>query len=222
MPDTIDPREERQLISAAKTAADLAAGGLSPDEAVEKVARDGGFGPGKIRLVAHAYNTGQQLGQWRGGGGILDKLASYPLCDPEKVISSVYSGPTPAEKAAAERVSDEYSRAPAPPAEKRAHAPLPKLSPSPYAPDKAEALHRTFGTVQRAKRAADEARRKSVEARSVVGVKIASLTRYFAKSSYDRLPFAAVESAARSYYGDPGVSLLGIAYGAANFAARGE
>ena len=94
MPDTVDSREEQQLLDAVKTATDLVAKGKTPDEAVEKVARDNGFGPGKIRLIGQAYNNGQQLAQWRqpGNVSILDKVASFELCDPQRVIDNRHCG----------------------------------------------------------------------------------------------------------------------------------
>lgn len=216
MPDTVDSREEQQLLDAVKTATDLVAKGKTPDEAIEKVARDSGFGPGKIRLIGQAYNNGQQLAQWRqpAGTSILDKVASFELCDPQKVIDNIYHAP--AEKKAAERVHKDYLL---PPTwanngqEKKASTPLPRLAPvEPYKPDPNEALHHAYGRIDRAKIAADEARRQANAATDDVMRKVAGLVGYFKQASHGRLPFEVVESAAREYYGDPGASLMNVVY----------
>ena len=218
MPDTIDAKEEQQLLDAVKKAGDHVAAGMTPDAAVEKVARDHGFGPGKIRLMGQAYNTGQQLGQWRSGGtSILDKLASFELCDPQRVIDNIYNGPSSAEKTAANRVDPEYSRPPVwankQEREKKASAPLPRLEPLPgYKPDPAEALRHAYGRIDRAKQAADDARRKANASEDKVMLKVANLVTYFKQASHARLNFETVETAAREYYGDAGASLMNVVH----------
>lgn len=216
MPETIDHREEQQLLTAVKKASELVSAGSSPDEAIEKVARDLGYGPGKIRMMGHGYNTGQQLGQWRTGGtSILDKLASFPLCDPEKVIDSIYNGPTPAEKAASCRVDSSYAVPPSfrqPGREKTASVPIPRNPPKPYEPDPGEAINKAYGSIQRTKQASDEGRRRVSAAKDSVTSKVAHLVTYFKKAGHDRLAFETVESAARSYYGDPGATLMNMVY----------
>lgn len=217
MAETIDDADEMKLVSAVKKAIDLVESkGMSPDEAVEKLARDNGFGPGKIRVIGHAYNTGRQTAQWNDGGNVLNKLASYGLCDPERVIDAIYNGPSAAEKAAADRVDPAYAR---PPSwlkksggmEKAAYA-LPAPTHTPNAPEPIEALHKANGKVQRTKQAADEARRAASAAGDEVVRKVAGLVGYFRKSAYDRLPFADVEEACRAYYGDAGAALAGLVY----------
>ena len=218
MADTVDGREEQQLLDAVKTATDLAAKGMTPDAAVEKVARDNGFGPGKIRLIGQAFNNGQQLAQWRqpAGTSILDKIASFELCDPQKVIDNIYKGPTPSEKAAADRLHKDYLLPPTwadKGQEKKASTPLPRLpQPEAYKPDPAEALNHAYGRIDRAKQAADETRRKAAAETDAVMQKVASLVTYFKQASHARLPFAVVESAAREYYGDPGAGLMDMVY----------
>lgn len=221
MPSTIDDRDEQELLDAVKSAGDLVAGGMTPDEAVEKTARDNGFGPGKIRLLGHAYNNGQQLSQWRAPGtSILDKLASFPLCDPEGVIDRIYNGPSPQEKAAALTVSADYSRAPnwfkrTEGNEKKAHVALPRNPPEPYKPDPLESLHKVYGNIQRTKQAAEECSRQAGAAADAVRAKVAALTTYFKQANYNRLPFEVIESAAVTYFGEPARTLLKLAYDSA-------
>jgi hypothetical protein len=218
MPDTINQAEERQLHEAVKRAVDLVDDGMSPDDAIEKVAREEKFGPGRIRLVAHAYNTGRQTSQWRDGGNILDKLAHFDLADPEKVIHSIYNGPTAKEKAARDRVDEEYRLPPSwvsrPTREKAARAPLPVTvtPPEPYQKDPVEALHRAYGQVQRAKQASEEAGRQASAAEDRVRRHVAELVTYFKQARDARLPFEHVEVAARTYLGQASVPLMDVVY----------
>jgi len=213
MPETLDTREEQQLLTAVKQANDLVVSGLSPNAAIEKVARDNGFGPGKIRLMGQAYNTGQQLAQWRTESkSILDKLASYELCDPQKVIDNIYKTSTTKEAS----VSVEYTRPPHwlknATREKTASYKLPTTQTEAYKPEPTEAVEKAFSVIQRHKLAADEARRQAAEATDKVRADVAQVVTYFKQASYARLPFELVETAARSYYGDPAVTLLDLTY----------
>lgn len=220
MADTIDSREERQLVDAVKQASDLVAGGMTPDEAVEKVARQHGFGPGKIRVIGQGYNTGQQLGQWREPNtDIRSKLASFPLCDPDAVISKIYGG---TEKDA---VDAAYGRPPAlrtaPTArEKAASAPLPRSGPEATAPEQYGPLTRAYGNIARAKQAADEARRQAAASEDEVTRRVAHVVTYFRKAARDRLPFDAVEAAARGYHGAAVTPLLDMVYARARLSEK--
>lgn len=214
MADTISAAEEAELLAATKQASALVDGGLEPDAAIEKVARDRGFGPGKIRLVATAYNTGRQLAQWRGEGSILDKLASFPLSDPENVIASIYG-----EKKAADSVHADYY---APPRwlpkpsiksavlEKAASATLTDATPHPR--DPLFELHKGYGQIQRAKQAADEASRQASAAMDAVRGSVARLVGYFKQAAAARLPFDRVEYASRCYFGEQAGPLMDVVY----------
>lgn len=215
MPDITDA-DERAMLAAVKAATDHVEAGLSPDEAVEKVARDYNLGPGKIRLVGQAVNTGQQLGQWRSGaGGVLAKLAAFPLCDPQRVIDAVH-GVTPA----AEKASADYSR---PPTWARTERTAAREKAAAYALPAAAAAApatpsagRLFGVADRAKHAWDEARRRAAAAEDSVRTKVASLVSYFRQLPAARLPFADVDAAAAAYYGAGGAALMGVVHKQAN------
>jgi hypothetical protein len=113
MPETLSTAEEKKMIGRVKVAIDLVGGGLSPDDAIIKVARDGQLSPGAVEIVCRAYNTGRQLGQWRNNDSILDKLASFPLADPAKVLAAVYpKARTLKEAHDAAALSPEYARPP--------------------------------------------------------------------------------------------------------------
>lgn len=212
-PKSLDRKDEQRLLDAVKTATSLVEDGLSPDAAVEKVARDSGFGPGEIRLLGHAFNTGRQVSQWKEPGGILDKLAEFPLCDPDVVVGNVY-GRQPT-KEAAQVVDSCYNRPPvadAPPLSKAASYKIPSNPPKPYAPDPAEALDVAYGKIQRAKQAAEEGRRLVSAETDRLRATVAGLVGYFKQASYNRLPFATVEHAARAYCGPDASRLLDVVY----------
>ena len=219
MSETLNNTEERQLLDAVKRAVDLVDKGFTPDDAIEKVARDEGYGPGKIKLVAHAYNNGRQLSQWNQGGNILDKLAFFPLADPYRIINRIYNGPTPKEKEAAEAVDPDYHFPPSwierPLQEKRARAPLPLPASAPLTPyrrDPLEDLNKAYGRIQREKQMAEEASRQAGAAEDKVRMKVAALVAYFKQANYARMPFEHAEVAARSYFGNAAVPLMDIVY----------
>lgn len=213
MPATLDKKEEQRIMHAVKTAVALVSDGMSPNDAITKVARDDKFGPGEIRLIGHAYNTGQQLSQWRSGSSnILDKMASFPLCDPDAVIAAVYQTKTASDF----QISSEYNKPPNLPTdttrEKVASMPLPVSTLSPYTRDTHDDAVKAFGIVERIKKAADDARRTATTQQDVVRTCVAGLSVYFKQASYDRLPFYTVKTAAETYYGTVAARLLDTVY----------
>lgn len=214
MPPTIDTQEEQQLIGAVKRANELVDSGLKPDEAIEKVARAEQFGPGKVRLIAHAYNTGRQLHQFNQNQNILDKLASFDLADPERIISRMYVEP----EKKAEALPDEYHRPPSwlerPLREKIARAPMPVTitPPEPYQGDRMHQLHKAYGQVQRDKQASDALSRQVNDHQDAVRKHVCELVTYFRKAANDRLSFELVEHAARSYFGNAVPPLMDMIY----------
>lgn len=212
----LDEKDETELYDAVKQATDLAAEGLlSPTQALEKVARDRGFTPGRIRFLANAYNTGAQTAQWETGDRILDKLASVPLVNAEEVIASIYKQGNAVKTAS---VSDEYRSSPDAwagrkqhfsllretclPIEKRASVPV-LTGPPPVAPvpDPSVAVKKAFGGYQRTKRSYEEIRRELSDATDRLTTKVASLSSYFRQDPRDRMPLHRVEHGASFYYG---------------------
>jgi len=211
MSDTVNNREEQQLLDAVKAATDLVTAGLSPNDAVTKVAKDNGFGPGKIRLIGQAYNTGQQLGQWRHPGGALDKLASFPMCDPDAVINALYL--KHGEKSAAV-IDPAYSRKPvfaetvAAKREKTASYKLPGTTAT--VAETKPSLDTAFGNIQRAKQARDEACRRASASKDALMTKVAELVQYFRLAPSQRLAFQTVKTAAMTYMGDEAKLLMDV------------
>lgn len=221
MPDTLDQTDERRMFSAIKRATDLTDAGDTPDAAIEKVARADSLQPGQIRLLGHAYNTGRQTRQWQDGGGILQKLAEFPLADPEAVIAKIYGS----EKTAADGPvpGDAY----APPPTLRAVVVMSQaefekaafdkaMALTPAGPGPARQLDLALGNVQRQKQAADELGRQASQAEDKVRTAVHDLAGYFRKSASQRMTFKEAEYLAREKYGSPGSGLMDLVYRAAS------
>lgn len=209
-----DSRDQDELFSAVKVAISLVDGGMTPDAAIEKVARDSSFGPGKIKLVCNAYNTGRHTAQFAANKSILDKLASFDLADYEKVIQSVYGAH---EKTSADTsVDPSYSMSPPWLASRQ----MSKLAATgahvekqaAAAPNPEVVLDRSLLAAQLAKRAVEENRRLLADAQDQLITKVAELARYFRSFPRDRLPFGVVEKTAATYYGPLAVTLLDGVY----------
>ncbi len=220
--------DEEKLLAATKRAADLVeTEGLSPNAAIEKVAREEKFGPGSIRMLCYAHNTGRQVSQFQKSANILDKLAEFPLADADKVIAGIYpsratekaagDGFVPAllQKAAADRHIDYLM----PPSwiEKAAEAGVEKkaydltLLPKPAAVtavEPADAARRKYGDYERVKLAYETARRDVLRSRGALEVKVAGLMAYFQQPS--RLPFDVVEKTAAQLYGAAGEAVMDL------------
>lgn len=237
MPQELASSDERRLLTAIKTAVDYVdTKNMSPDQAVEKVARDEQFGPGMITMLGRAYNTGRQLGQWRANTSILDKLASYPLCDPAKIISSIYPEKVDTKKEAMQKVAFDVDYNSPPTwlpderklAAQRRNTPLMekiakecvdcgsdpvKGRPLSGTPKEASTvLKQAYGKFQRAKNAAEESRLHAAACEDKLRHHLADLTAYLKQAACYRLPYAQVEHAAKAYYGPIAVDLCKMAY----------
>lgn len=209
MPNEPDDKDQQELFDAVKSAIDHVSGGLDPTSAVEKVARDYGFGRGKVTLVANAYNNGTQLAQWRGGDGVLNKLASFPLCDADAVIDRLYPA-NPTVKSAG--LSPSYA---APPG----WLPKPKAeyiklasAPEPERPvDKVAQLDKAYALRRRNKRAIDECEREIRIHRDALDQHLVGLVRSL-KIAHDRPSYSVIDTATRTYLGDVAHQFLGMAY----------
>lgn len=216
---TLAAADEQKLIAGVKTAVDLVDNqGMSPDEALIKVARDSQLTPGFVRAAVSAFNNGRQLAQFRANDNILDKLAEFPLADYDAIHEAIWGG---SEKSARDSyrydgaIHEDYSRGPAWLAdqqrEKVAHAPLnypplPKLKP--YQPDGTRKMIVAYSNHQRVKQAFEEQRGKYSAAHDNVTMRVSLLKNYFNKLAMDRLPFHQVDYAAQTYFGAHGKALM--------------
>lgn len=203
---TLDSREEQNLLSAIKQAVDLVNGGMAPDSAITKIAKDERYTPGKIKLVCAAYNTGKQTAQREDNKNILDKFAEFPLADADAVISRIYGK---AEKKA-EDVHADYAKAPSnwykeKEREKLAHMRLPEIQKT-AAP--VPTFETVMGHVTKLKFAAEEQRRDLSSKADAVNSKFASLVSYFRTPADHREAFGVVEKIASSFFNPADVKSL--------------
>lgn len=200
---TLDSREEQNLLSAIKRAVDLVDKGTAPDTAITKIAKEEQYTPGKIKLVCAAYNTGRQTAQREENKNILDKFAEFPLACADTVISNIYGK---AEKNAADagEVDVAYARAPGDwyvdrEREKIARMRLPEIA-------KAAAPIPTFdkvmGQLDHVKQAAAESRRDLSTKSDTMNIKFAALLDYFRQPVKYRESFGTVEKIASMFF-DP-------------------
>lgn len=214
--ETLNDAEEQELLDGIKTATALVDDGCPPNDALAKVARDAGYGPGRIRLLGYAYNTGRQTAQREAGGSALAKLAAFDLIDPEAVVAQVYGGAK-----AAEAVHPDYAAppdwlrarpAPVDPAEKAAWdaALAPEPAPPPTAASRVKAAAAAWDA---ARRTAAAAVRDAAGAEDRLHLKFARLVGYF-KEQYpeQRLRFAVAAKAAADYFGPHAAALLAVVH----------
>jgi hypothetical protein len=213
---------ESQLLTAVKRAvARVDDDGLSPNDAIEKEARELSWGRDMIKLACHAYNTGKQTAQRLAGATALEKFAEFDLADPDAVAEAIW--PTGDVKSAfACDVSADYAKGPqwlgaarranllkAAGTVKTASAEKPK--PGKPVDSEFQVIH-TYNEHLRLKRAAEDARYQLSKADDDMLAAAGQLGDYFKKSSYDRLPFAAVEGAALTMHGPTIGHMFNFAY----------
>jgi hypothetical protein len=219
---TISPEAETKLIASVKEAVSLVDDqNMAPDDAFTKIAQENKWGADMIKFAAHAYNTGRQLSQMETSDSILDKLAEFPLADPDIVIGRVF--PETVKTAAQqdhEKISPEYRLPPSwLPAQERQHqlkvasAPLPAIDAAlPIPPDPMEKMAKAHSQYNWLKRAAEEARYQESVAHDSLLASVGQLGDYFKQFPSDRVKFADVDHAAKTYHGSAGAWLMDYAY----------
>jgi len=228
--DTLSPTEEKVLVEATKTAVDYVDNdGMTPDEAIIKVAREEALLPGAVRSIVNAYNNGRQVAQWNDSQNLLDKLASFELADYEKIHDEIWGGSVKEAQdayAIPNEVHPEYGQGPElwlrrPQQEKLAGMDLLTLTGErqdtvvdheiesmihKHAADKE--ARKTYHAHIMTKRAFDEARAQHSQANDVLNVRIRLLENYFKKLAMDRVPFHVADDVAGTYFGAQGRALF--------------
>lgn len=197
---TLDPREEQNLLSAIKRAVDLVDGGMAPDDAITKVAKEEKYTPGKIKLVCAAYNTGKQTAQREENKSILDKFAEFPLASADAVIANIYGKSE--KNASASDVDVAYTRAPGNwyadrEREKFARMHIEVKAP---APDPVPTFEKVMGQLDKIKQAAATSRRELSTKSDVMNIKFAALLNYFRLPTRYRETFGVVEKIASTFF----------------------
>ena len=213
--ESLSKTDEQLLLDGVKFAVDLVDNhGMSPDDALQKVAQKYDYSPGFLKAACNAFNTGRQLAQWQANQSVLDKLASFPLADFEKISSKIWKNVK--EKTA----SVSYTPPQFNSYEKQAKQDLLNMDLSSFTKQASVSNQPTIdelanNKVKKAydhldyyKRLADQARTEKTAAATKLDASLGALKLYFSKSAYDRLPFAQVEHAVAVYYGKVGSSLM--------------
>jgi len=105
---TITPETSRKLAVATDRICDYVDNGMSPTDALTKVAIDNNMTEGQIDLVAHAYNAGSATATRREGDTFEEKTAAFHLADPVSVKDKLF--PTTVKAASTVGVHPMYSR----------------------------------------------------------------------------------------------------------------
>ncbi len=222
---TLSSDEERKLLTGVKQAVDLVDNqAYSPDDAMTKVARDCGWSRGELRSAVSAFNNGRQVAQWRANDNALDKLASFPLADYDKIADAIWGGTA---KQASDHlfvragVSPEYREPPTwlpqktNPAATMALPAMEKVAsdgahPLVTAHNQQRDMIEAWNRHRDASRRFEDARTKYAAAHDMVRIQLRLLEGYFSKAAMDRMSFAAAEDAVTAYHGNHGRALFDL------------
>lgn len=215
MHTALTPHDEQRLLTAVQQVSQLVDDGQQPTAALTKVAAAAQLGPGLIRTVGYAFNTGRQLAQMGQGTSLVTKFAAFPLAEPETVIAQLYPAEvkTAAQQREATAVDAAWQRPPdwvhARARAKAASAALPPSPPvPPPPPDPVHSLRRRYGNYERVKRAAETSRCAAAVRLDALHVQMAKLASYFKQFADRRLPLGHVEKAAADRYGAAATAAL--------------
>jgi hypothetical protein len=102
--------EEAKLIKAVEQAIQLSNRDMSPNAAIEKVARDYSYKPPYIRLMVNAFNKSKAVHVFKSASQE-DRVKPFELADANTIIQSIYASPEEAlEKAAFELPKADFSK----------------------------------------------------------------------------------------------------------------
>ena len=88
---SLNSSDEKKLLDGVKTAVSLVDNeGMSPNDALKKVAEEYQYSPGFLKSACNAFNNGRQLAQWDANDSVLDKLASFPLANYDAIHDSLW------------------------------------------------------------------------------------------------------------------------------------
>lgn len=205
----LDRTEESRLLKAAEQVAKHVKAGVSPVDAMCKVALESELTPGRVRSVSHAYNTGCQLSQWKGNKTIAEKLATFDLIDPDEVIDRCWgSTKTAADKPSELPSGIPWMNRPTQALEKVAYVAMDLAESDPM-----KVQQNTRHWVSRSQSRVKIASRDCVAHRDVLQTKIASLERYFQQPPQSRMSFSDFDDAMSTYYGRTGQAVAGLVRG---------
>ena len=197
-------RADRQLLfDGVKRAVELVdSDGLSPDDAMYKVAEELNYTPGFLRSACSAFNTGRQLSQWKTKSATQDKLASFPLADFEAINARRQAKEKQGSVAESQKTPeffsyDEYFKR----GQLKAAAALFEKKAAVEVPERGSSFEEDYAACLQTKKAMEEYRRKMSAAEDLLNFEIHKLNMYFKQYPHDRLKLATVEKVAEIYHG---------------------
>lgn len=226
MPKLTNGDEQKLLDGVKQAVRHVDDDGMSPNDALMKMARDMSLTPGFLRAAVSAFNNGRQVSQWKANTSVLDKLAEFPLANYDDIHESIWGG---TEKEANDKyvslgdeIHSDYQKAPQWAKEDdlaklaTMDLGLEKVAEDEEVPEyiqdheNSKKMHAAWNDYAHTKRAHEEARGRHSAATDRLGIRLNVLTNYFKKFAQDRLPFDVVDRASKSYYGSRGESLMDI------------
>ena len=225
---TLSKVDEERLIEGVKSAVDLVdSQDKTPDQAIEKVARDNKWGKDMVSFACHAYNTGRQTAQRETSSATLDKFAEFSLADPAKIAAAIW--PKNVKSASDQQqltgVSADYNAPPGWLGARRHASSMEKAAsdvgndllaaepkPEPYAVDPAVKMAKEWSNHVELKKEAEEARVQVSSAHDALVNSFGYLANYFKKHARDRMAFATVEHAVDTYFPKAAKRALDYAY----------
>jgi len=219
--------EEKILSTLQDVTGLVEADGLSPTEAIVKVAREQKTPLTLVPLLVQAYNVGRCSHQREIGEGVLGKTAQCDLAEPKTVMEQLTAGTAKQDKEKEEEEEKkaalaEYAKPPvwaakpsvaglAKAAEAAWQPKTPPLRPTPER-ERWQKRQQEIWRKEAEQRETEQARRRAHEARDAFISSLTAVKNYFRKSAYDRTPFAVVAYNARHLCGDAAVTLLNHVY----------
>jgi len=102
----LSPREENELVSAIEQSIGLTHSGLSPNNAIAKVASDKKYGPEKISRMVEAFNKSKSVHVFKSASQE-ERARPFELANTQEILRSIYA---PTEKTASTFALPSFSR----------------------------------------------------------------------------------------------------------------
>lgn len=210
---TISKEAEQRILQGLYKVAELVNDGLSPNDAIVKVAREEHIPAGHVKLMVNAYNTGRTNKQRSSGHSLFDKSAEFDLADADTILETIYPKhvKTAEELVGHTVVSDSYALPPSWLAgQRREKVATTNVvfddAPEPAPRDPEYFYKRARGYLQGLQRERENLYAGLTEMHDKLASTFGALCHYF--RNLDALPFEDVYANASAYFGKAAASIL--------------
>jgi len=207
---------EQLLSNALGDVAELTNTGVSPDDAIVKVASAEKIPAGQVRLMVRAFNNGRSVGHLRIHDSLEEKAASFDIANASNILERMFPSEhtTASQEKQAAVVSSDYSISPAgwverkKQAEKRAGMTKTAsvAAESPYPDNPLRMGKQAISSLRTMRRDLEEAKQSIVGAAYTALGSIEKLASYFREPT--AIPFESVRANAEVYYGERANKLM--------------